>query len=133
MRRRPPRSTRTDTLFPYTTLFRSIINADPGIRWPVMGGFIQRRGGTARHDAVAWGYARAADALGVYIIQGCEVTGFLTAVHGRIEGVETTRGPIRYRKTLVSGQSCVVLVNLGGRRSLKQKTTNINIYDHHTN
>src|SRR3546814_13610473 len=63
-----------------------------------MGGFIQRRGGTARHDAVAWGYARAADALGVDIIQGCEVTGFLKDGHGRIEGVETTRGTIRSKR-----------------------------------
>ena len=62
-------------------------------RFPVHGGLIQRRGGTARHDAVAWGYARAADALGIDVIQNCEVTGF-TLKGGRIEGVETTRGPI---------------------------------------
>ena len=54
-----------------------IIDTNPGIRYPVMGGFIQRRGGTARHDAVAWGYARAADDLGVDIIQNCEVIGIL--------------------------------------------------------
>jgi sarcosine oxidase subunit beta len=62
-------------------------------RYPVFGGLIQRRGGTARHDAVAWGYARAADALGVDIIQNCEVTG-LDIVGGRIRGVRTTRGDI---------------------------------------
>ena len=54
---------------------------------------IQRRGGTARHDAVAWGYARAADSLGVDIIQNCEVTGFTTS-GGRVTGVETSRGAI---------------------------------------
>ena len=62
-------------------------------RFPVYGGMIQRRGGTARHDAVAWGYARAADALGVDVIQNCEVSGFTTS-GGRTTGVETSRGPI---------------------------------------
>ncbi len=50
------------------------LNID-NIRYPVLGAALQRRGGTARHDAVAWGYARAADALGVDIIENCEVTG----------------------------------------------------------
>jgi heterotetrameric sarcosine oxidase beta subunit len=62
-------------------------------RFPIAGGMIQRRGGTARHDAVAWGYARAADALGVDIIQNCDVTG-LAISGGRITGVETSRGGI---------------------------------------
>ncbi|WP_104493269.1 sarcosine oxidase subunit beta family protein [Paracoccus denitrificans] len=62
-------------------------------RFPIMGGLAQRRGGTARHDAVVWGYARAANDLGVDIIQNCEVTGF-QRTEGRITGVETTRGPI---------------------------------------
>jgi sarcosine oxidase subunit beta len=62
-------------------------------RFPVFGGLIQRRGGTARHDAVAWGYARAADALGVDIIQNCEVTG-LQLDAGRVVGVRTTKGDI---------------------------------------
>ena len=60
-------------------------------RFPVQGGLLQRRGGTARHDAVAWGYARAADRLGVDIIQNCEVTGFRIEA-GRVKGVETSRG-----------------------------------------
>ncbi|HMB78396.1 MAG TPA: FAD-dependent oxidoreductase, partial [Kiloniellaceae bacterium] len=51
------------------------LNLDPGIRYPVLGASFQPRGGVARHDAVAWGYARAADALGVDVIQNCEVTG----------------------------------------------------------
>ena len=53
-----------------------LLNFSPGARFPIKGGFVQDRGGVARHDAVAWGYARAASALGVDIIQGLEVTGF---------------------------------------------------------
>jgi methylglutamate dehydrogenase subunit A len=62
-------------------------------RFPIQGGLLQRRGGTVRHDAVAWGYARAADRLGVDIIENAEVTGFRSS-DGRITGVETTRGSI---------------------------------------
>jgi sarcosine oxidase subunit beta len=70
-----------------------ILNTDPGIRYPVVGGALQRTGGTARHDAVAWGYARAADRLGVDIIQNCAVTGF-DIEGGRVVGVQTTQGPV---------------------------------------
>jgi sarcosine oxidase subunit beta len=63
-------------------------------RYPVLGGFLQRRGGTVRHDAVAWGYARAASARGVDIIEHCEVTG-ITRSGGQVSGVETSRGAIR--------------------------------------
>src|SRR6202051_767204 len=63
-------------------------------RFPIKGGLLQRRGGTARHDAVVWGYARAASERGVDIIQNCEVTGFIHEA-GRVVGVETTRGTIR--------------------------------------
>jgi heterotetrameric sarcosine oxidase beta subunit len=63
-------------------------------RFPVIGGFVQRRGGTVRHDAVAWGYARAATAHGVDIIEDCEVTGVSTA-GGVANGVETSRGFVR--------------------------------------
>ena len=62
-------------------------------RFPVLGGLLQSRAGTVRHDAVAWGYARAADSLGVDIIEGCEVTGFLQD-RGGVRGVETSRGRI---------------------------------------
>jgi len=62
-------------------------------RFPIYGGLLQRRAGTARHDAVAWGYARAADSFGVDIIENCEVTGFVME-GGRVGGVETTRGRI---------------------------------------
>jgi sarcosine oxidase subunit beta len=66
-------------------------------RFPIQGGLLQRRGGTARHDAVVWGYARGASARGVDIVQNCEVTG-LTREGDRITGVQTTRGPIKAGK-----------------------------------
>ena len=66
-------------------------------RFPIRGGLLQPRGGTVRHDAVAWGYARAADACGVDIIQRCEVTG-IKIVSGKVVGVETTRGFIQCNK-----------------------------------
>ena len=74
------------------------LNIDPGLRYPVLGAALQRRGGTARHDAVAWGYARAADALGVDIIENCEVTGIRRDAGGAVEALETSRGVIRTRK-----------------------------------
>lgn len=69
------------------------INMSPNARFPVLGALWQERGGVARHDAVAWGYARAADQLGVDIIQNCEVTGIETE-DGRVAAVQTTRGRI---------------------------------------
>src|SRR5579871_1268624 len=68
------------------------------IRYPVLGAALQRRGGTARHDAVAWGYARAADALGVDIIESCEVTGIRCDANGAVAALETTRGVIESRR-----------------------------------
>ena len=93
-----------------------IIDINPNLRYPVMGGFIQRRGGTARHDAVAWGYARAADSLGVDIIQNCEVTGF-NIEKGKVTGVETAKGPIKAGKVgcVVAGHAGV-LAELAGFR-----------------
>ena len=70
-------------------------------RFPIQGGLLQRRGGTARHDAVVWGYARAANDYGVDIVQNCEVTGLVVEA-GRVVGVETTRGPIRAGKIAMS-------------------------------
>ncbi len=64
-----------------------------GARFPIQGGLVQRRGGTARHDAVVWGYARAADALGVDILQNCEVVG-MNLQGGRVVSVDTTKGTI---------------------------------------
>jgi heterotetrameric sarcosine oxidase beta subunit len=63
-------------------------------RFPIFGGLLQKRAGTARHDAVVWGFARAASALGVDIVQNCEVTGIVRDAAGRATGVETSRGRI---------------------------------------
>ena len=68
-----------------------LLDMSPAARFPIVGGLTQRRGGTARHDAVAWGYARAADSFGIDIIQKCEVTGFVRD-GAAVVGVETTRG-----------------------------------------
>ena len=86
--------------------FVPIINTDPNSRYPILGASLQRRGGTARHDAVAWGFARSADKLGVDIIQQCEVTG-IKQRRGRVIGVETTRGLIKTKKVgiVVAGHS----------------------------
>jgi heterotetrameric sarcosine oxidase beta subunit len=64
------------------------------VRFPIEGGLLQARGGSARHDAVAWGYARSASDRGVDIIQNCEVTGFVRDAAGAVTGIETTRGRI---------------------------------------
>jgi sarcosine oxidase, subunit beta len=97
------------------------LNLSQSIRYPVIGGALQRRGGVARHDAVAWGYARAADALGVDIIQNCEVTGFKRDVHGAIAGVETTRGSIATKKVgvVAAGHTSVVMARAGLRMPLE--------------
>ncbi|MEX0694374.1 MAG: FAD-dependent oxidoreductase, partial [Rhodospirillales bacterium] len=93
-----------------------IINLDPTIRYPVLGSSLQRRGGTARHDAVAWGLARAADARGVDIIQNCEVTGFDIKA-GKVQGVHTTRGDIKAKKVgVVVAGHCSVLSDMAGFR-----------------
>jgi sarcosine oxidase subunit beta len=85
-------------------------------RFPIQGGLLQPRGGTARHDAVVWGYARGASERGVDIIQNCEVTGFVRE-GDRILGVETTRGTILARKTgmAVAGNSSIVAALAGFR------------------
>ena len=85
------------------------------LRYPVLGAALQRRGGTARHDAVAWGYARAADALGVDILQNCEVTGIRKNAAGAVEAVATSRGTIRAPRVAVSaaGHSSVVMKMAG--------------------
>ena len=87
------------------------LNIGRNFRYPVLGAALQRRGGTARHDAVAWGYARAADALGVDIIENCEVKGICRDVHGAVEAVETSRGTMHSRKIGVAaaGNSSVVM------------------------
>src|SRR4029077_10167537 len=85
------------------------------IRYPVLGAALQRRGGTARHDAVAWGYARAADALGVGSMQDCRVPGTRRDPSGAVEGVETTRGTVRAPRIGVAaaGHTSVILRRAG--------------------
>jgi sarcosine oxidase subunit beta len=97
------------------------LNIENNIRYPVLGGALQRRGGTARHDAVAWGYARAADALGVDIIENCEVTGMRRDAAGAVLGVDTSRGYIASRKigVVAAGNSSVVLGLAGVRLPLE--------------
>jgi sarcosine oxidase, subunit beta len=92
----------------------------PGLRYAVLGAALQRRGGTARHDAVAWGYARAADARGVDIIQNCEVTGFRIS-NGRVHGLETSRGPIEAERVgvVAAGHSPVLAAMAGLRLPLE--------------
>ena len=86
-----------------------IMNTSPNARYPVLGASFQRRGGVARHDAVAWGFARAADREGVDILQNCEVTGILRE-RGVVSGVETSRGRIGATKVGVAaaGHSSVI-------------------------
>ena len=93
-----------------------ILNTSPDARYPVLGGSLQRRGGVARHDAVAWGLARGADARGVDIIQNCEVTGILRE-GGRVTGVATTRGTIKADKVgiVVAGHSSELAAMAGFR------------------
>jgi sarcosine oxidase subunit beta len=93
-----------------------LINTSGNARYPILGGSFQQRGGVARHDAVAWGFARAADDYGVDIIQQCEVTG-LNRDGGRITGVETTRGSILADKVgVVVAGNASVLATMAGLR-----------------
>lgn len=101
--------------------FCPILNIGRDIRYPVLGAALQRRGGTARHDAVAWGYARAASALGVDIIQNCPVTGLRRQPDGAIAGVETARGFIAAPKigVVAAGHSSVLMAMAGVRMPLE--------------
>ena len=91
------------------------LSIDPGARHPVLGAALQRRGGTARHDSVAWGYARGAAALGVDIIQNCGVTAINRGADGAVTGVETTRGVIKSGRIGVSaaGNSSLLMAMAG--------------------
>ncbi len=90
-------------------------------RYPVLGGALQRRGGVARHDAVAWGYARAASALGVDIIQNCEVTGITRGTDGVVSGLSTSKGEIRAGKVgvVAAGSTSLVMAMAGVRMPLE--------------
>ncbi|MGI9402684.1 MAG: sarcosine oxidase subunit beta family protein [Rhizobiaceae bacterium] len=93
------------------------LNISNSLRYPVMGAALQRRGGVARHDAVAWGYARAASAMGVHIIQNCEVTGINRDADGAVTGVETSRGSISAGKVgIVAAGHTSVLMEMAGIR-----------------
>jgi sarcosine oxidase subunit beta len=91
--------------------FCPILNISPNMRYPILGAALQRRGGTARHDAVAWGYARAASAMGVDIIQNCEVKGIRRDAQGAVTGVETTKGFIGTKKigVVAAGHTSVIM------------------------
>lgn len=93
-----------------------LINTSKQARYPILGASLQRRAGVARHDAVAWGFARAADALGVDIIEQCEVTG-INRADGKVTGVATTRGTINAPKVgvVVAGHASV-LADMAGLR-----------------
>jgi sarcosine oxidase subunit beta len=93
-----------------------ILEISPDVRYPVLGATFQPRAGIAKHDHVAWGYARRADALGVDIVQNCEVTDILVE-HGAVVGVETTRGRIRApRVALAAAGHSSVLAAMAGLR-----------------
>ncbi len=97
-----------------------IINDAPEARYPILGAYYQPRGGTARHDAVAWGYARASDAMGVDIIQNCEVLG-IDREGGRVTGLRTTRGNIRTKRigVVTAGNTSVVMEMAGQRMPIE--------------
>ncbi len=99
-----------------------IIDISPDARYPILGASLQRRGGTARHDALAWGLARAADSVGVDIIQNCEVTG-IRRKGGAVKGVETSRGFIKAGKVgcVTAGNSGVVAAMAGLRLPLESR------------
>ena len=93
------------------------LNISREARYPVMGATLQRRGGTARHDAVAWGYARGANARGVHIIQNCEVTAIRRSPDGGVTGVETSKGFIGAKKIgVVAAGHTSVLMDMAGVR-----------------
>jgi sarcosine oxidase subunit beta len=97
------------------------LDLNPNARYPVMGAALQRRAGTARHDAVAWGYARGAATRGVDIIQNCPVTAIRRGPDGRVTGVETAKGFIAAKKVAVSaaGHTSVVMETAGVRLPLE--------------
>jgi len=97
------------------------LNIGTNMRYPVLGAALQRRGGTARHDAVAWGYARGADAFGVDIIQNCAVTGVERDQTGAVAAVVTTRGTIRAKKVgvVAAGHTSVLMAMAGLRMPIE--------------
>src|SRR5947207_2090217 len=100
--------------------FCPVLNVSADARYPVLGATLQRRGGVARHDAVAWGFARAADSHGVDIVENCEVTAIRTE-RGRVTGVETSRGAIAADKVAIvaAGHNSVIATMAGVRLPLQ--------------
>jgi len=101
--------------------FCPIVNVSPDVRYPVLGATLQRRGGIARHDRVAWGFATGADRLGVDIVEHCEVTGFARDPGGRVRGVQTTRGTIAAPNValVAAGHTSVLAAMVGLRLPLQ--------------
>jgi sarcosine oxidase subunit beta len=101
--------------------FCPIVNVSPSLRYPVLGATLQRRGGIARHDKVAWGFATRASELGVDLVEHAEVTGFVRGRRGRVEGVETTRGTIRAETValVAAGHTSVLAAMVGLRLPLQ--------------
>jgi sarcosine oxidase subunit beta len=97
------------------------LDISPAARYPILGATLQRRGGTARHDAVAWGYARAADRLGVDIVENCEVTAIRRGIDGAVTGIETSKGPIRAGKLAVvaAGETSILMAMAGLRMPIE--------------
>jgi sarcosine oxidase, subunit beta len=94
-----------------------ILNTSPDVRYPVLGATLQRRGGVARHDRVAWGFATRASELGVDLVEHAEVRGFLRGPDGTVVGVETSRGTIRAaRVALAAAGHTSVLASMVGLR-----------------
>ncbi|HEY8583069.1 MAG TPA: sarcosine oxidase subunit beta family protein [Capillimicrobium sp.] len=100
--------------------FAPLVNTSPDVRYPVLGATLQRRAGIAKHDHVAWGYARGADARGVDIVQGCEVQRVLVE-DGRVTGVETSRGRISAPRVALAaaGHTSVIAETAGLRLPLQ--------------
>jgi len=101
--------------------FCPILSISPDVRYPVLGATLQRRGGVARHDKVAWGYATAASNLGVDIVEHSEVTRFLRGLGGHVVGVETMQGPIRADRIALAaaGHTSVLAAMVGLRLPLR--------------
>ena len=97
-----------------------IINTDAECRYPILGAYYQPRGGTGRHDAVAWGYARGADAMGVDIIQQCEVTGIMRD-GGKVVGLQTSKGEIKTKKigVVTAGHVSTIMDMVGVRMPIE--------------
>ncbi len=104
-----------------TKAFYPIVNTSSNLRYPILGAALQRCGGTARHDAVAWGFARGASARGVNIIQNCEVTAIRRDAFGAVAAVETARRTIRTQKigVVAAGHTSIIMAMAGVRMPLE--------------